>query len=268
MPAIQDERTKLVDLSVGLESDSPSEPFPPSIERFDHRRGAELLAERLREIGFEDVNADDFPEGIGLAWEEVTAITHAGTHMDAPWHYGPTSGDDESRTIDEVPLEWCVGKAIVLDFTEKEPGSEIGIEEIETELDTIDHSLRREDIVLIRTGLDELWGTPEYLTEFPGMSADATTYLVNRGVKVIGTDAYGFDKPFAEMGHRYVESGDEEELWPAHFAGRDAEYCQIEKMANLAKLPQKGATLMTFPVNVKNGSAGWVRPVAFVEEDI
>ncbi|WP_306061817.1 cyclase family protein [Natronococcus wangiae] len=263
---IRDERTTLVDLSVGLESDSPSEPFPPSIERFDHRRGAELLAGRLREIGFGDVDADDFPEEIGLAWEEITAITHAGTHMDAPWHYGPKSGGSESRTIDDVPLEWCIGEAIVLDFTEKGSGAEIGVDEIEAELEVIDHELEEGEIVLVRTGADELWGTADYLTEFPGMGADATEYLVERGVKVIGTDAYGFDKPFAEMGRRYVESDAEEELWPAHFAGRDVEYCQIEKMANLTELPRTGATIVTFPVNIAGGSAGWVRPVALVEE--
>lgn len=155
----------------------------------------------------------------------------------------------------------------MLDFTEKEAGAEIGVDDVEDELDAVGRALREGDIVLVRTGADALWGTPEYLTEFPGMGADATRYLVERGVKVIGTDAYGFDKPFAEMGRRYVDSGDEDELWPAHVAGRDAEYCQIEKMANLTELPRTGATLATFPVEVRNGSAGWVRPVAFVEVD-
>lgn len=264
---IQNERLRLVDLSVGLEPNAPSEPFPPSIEYFDHEHGAELLTERLQEIGFDDIDARDFPGGIGLAWEEIVAITHAGTHMDAPWHYGPRTGADDSKTIDEVPLGWCFGEAIVLDFIEKEPRTEISADEIDTELEAIDHVLQEGDIVLIRTGADELWGTPEYLTEFPGMSAEGTAYLADLGVKVIGTDAYGFDKPFAEMGRRYIESGDQNELWPAHFAGRDIEYCQIEKMANLTKLPQTGAMIAAFPVNVQNGSAGWVRPVAFVEAD-
>lgn len=265
---IQNGRLKLVDLSVGLEPNAPSEPFPPSIEYFDHQYGAKLLTERLQEIGFEDIDASDFPEEIGLAWEEIVAITHAGTHMDAPWHYGPTTGTDESKTIDDVPLEWCLGEAVILDFTEKEPGTEISADEIDIELNAIDHLPQDGDIVLIRTGADELWGTPEYLTEFPGMSAEGTAYLADQGVKVIGTDAYGFDKPFAEMGRRYTESGDQDELWPAHFAGRDIEYCQIEKMANLTELPQTGAMIAAFPVKIQDGSAGWVRPVAFVEDDL
>lgn len=254
-----------IDLSIGLESGVESEPWPPKIESFDHRKGAELLAENLRDNGY-DVEADDFPEGIGLGWEEVTAITHTGTHMDAPSHYGPTVDGEPAMTIDEVPMEWTTGSAVVLDLTWKEAGSEITPLDLEDQLAEINHELSAGEIVLLETGADELWGTPEYLTEFPGMSAEATKYLVDQGVRVIGTDAYGFDKPFTEMGARYAESGDEKELWPAHFAGRDVAYCQIEKMANLDALPRRTEIpLVTQPIKIQDGSAGWVRPVALVE---
>jgi kynurenine formamidase len=258
---------ELVDLSIGLEPEA-SEPFPPEIDYFDHREGAERLAANLHGLGIEDVDAEDFPEGMGLAWEDITLIAHAGTHLDAPWHYGPEVDGEPARTIDEVPLEWCVGDAVVLDFTWKEPRTEISAGEIEGQLEELDHELAPGEIVLIETGADELWGTEAYLTDFPGMGAEATTYLVERGVRVIGTDAYGFDKPFGEMGRQFVESGDGDELWPAHFAGREVEYCQIESMANLDALPRRtGVPLVAFPVKIVDASAGWVRPVAFVEGD-
>ena len=41
--------------------------------------------------------------------------THSGTHVDAPLHYGP-SANGHTRTIDEVPLEWCFGNGVRLDF--------------------------------------------------------------------------------------------------------------------------------------------------------
>jgi kynurenine formamidase len=255
-----------IDLSIGIEPDVPSEPWPPTVESFNHEQGAALLAERLQENGFE-VKASDFPEGIGLAWEEITAITHTGTHMDAPWHYGPTVNGESARTIDEVPLEWTMGQAVVLDLTWKEAGSEITPLDLEDQFAEVGHEVAEGDIVLIETGADDLWGTPEYLTEFPGMSAEATKLLIDQGVRVIGTDAYGFDKPFAEMARRFVESDDERELWPAHFAGREVEYCQIEKMANLDRLPRRtDIPLVTVPIKIEGASAGWVRPVAFVEE--
>lgn len=259
---------QVVDLSVPIEPGVASEPWPADIERFDHEAGAELLAENLAALGIEDVAGEDFPEGMGLAWEELQAITHTGTHLDAPWHYGPRVDGEHARTIEEVPLEWCCGDAVVLDFTRKDPGTEITPDELDAQFDELDHSPSSGEIVLIHTGADELWGEPEYLTDFPGMSAAATEHLVERGVRVIGTDAYGFDKPFAEMGRRYAESGDPEELWPAHFAGRDVEYCQIEKMANLDALPRRTEVpLVTTPVAIEGASAGWVRPVALFEED-
>lgn len=257
---------ELIDLSIGLESNANSEPWPPEIERYDHEQGAELLAQNLRDNGY-DVEAANFPDGIGLGWEQITAITHTGTHMDAPSHYGPTVDGEKARTIDDVPLEWTRGYAVVLDFTWKEPGSEITPLDLEDQLSEINHELSPGELVFIETGADELWGSPEYLTQFPGMGKDATEFLIERGIRVIGTDAYGFDKPFTEMGARYVESGDESELWPAHFTGRDAEYCQIEKMANLDKLPRRTEIpVLAQPIKIEDASGAWVRPLAFIEK--
>ena len=258
----------LIDLSIGIEPGVDSEPFPAEVESFSHREGAERLVENLHGLGIEDVEADDFPDGVGLAWEELTAIVHTGTHLDAPWHYGPECDGEPAKTIDEIPLEWCCGTAVVLDFTWKDAGSEITPDEIDAQLEEIGHDLSAGEIVLIETGADDLWGSVEYLTEFPGMGAAATKHLVEQGARVIGTDAYGFDKPFGEMGRRFVESGDSDELWPAHFAGRDVEYCQIEKMANLDALPRRtDIPLVTFPIVVEGASAGWVRPVAMLDEE-
>lgn len=252
----------VIDLSIGLEPGIESEPTPASVEYFDHAWGAERLAENLRDLGH-PIEAADFPDGLGLAWEEVHAITHAGTHVDAAWHYGPDVDGEPARTIDEVPIEWCCGDAVVLDFTWMDPGQEIQPDDIEAALADLDHELVAGEIVLIETGADELWGSAAYLTEFPGMGAEATRHLVEQGVRVIGTDAYGFDKPFDEMGRRFGETGDPAELWPAHFAGRELEYCQIEKLANLDALPRRTQVpLVTAPIAVTDASAGWVRPVA------
>lgn len=256
-----------VDLSIGIEDGVASEPDPATIERLDHREGAEYLAENLTAMGI-DVSADDFPEGDALAWEEVHAITHTATHMDAPFHYGAESGGETARTIDEVPLEWCLGDAVVLDMRHLEAGAEIAVSDLKAALADLEYELTGEEIVIIQTGADEHWGTAAYLTEFPGMGREATLWLVEQGIDVIGTDAYGFDKPFLEMGQRFEENGDSDELWPAHLAGRDHEYCQIEKMANLDELPRKtGVLLIAVPIVVEDGSAGWVRPVAVFPEE-
>lgn len=256
----------VVDLSIGIEPGVESEPTPASVDYHDHKWGAETLAGNLREMGL-DVEAEDFPDEIGLAWEEVHAITHTGTHLDAPWHYGPKVDGEPARTVDGVPVEWCCGDAVVLDVRSLESGEEITPDDIDEALAALDHDLSPGEIVLLQTGADELWGQPEYLTNFPGMGSAATKHLVRQGIRVIGTDAYGFDKPFDEMGRRFLDAGDSDELWPAHFAGREVEYCQIEKMANLDALPRKTEIpLVTVPISVAGASAGWVRPVALFEE--
>jgi kynurenine formamidase len=51
--------------------------------------------------------------GLGAAFEKVTAITHCGTHVDAPWHYGPQSEGRPAKTIEQCPRDcfsptaWC-----------------------------------------------------------------------------------------------------------------------------------------------------------------
>ena len=49
----------------------------------------------------------------------VTLITHAGTHVDAPYHYFPTAGGERARTIDELPLDWFLRPGVRLDVREE-----------------------------------------------------------------------------------------------------------------------------------------------------
>ncbi len=91
--------------------------------------------------------------------------------------------------------------------------------------------------MLLWTGADELWGSAEYLSSYPGLSGKATRYLVERGVKVIGIDAWGLDRPIPTMLEEYRRTGDRSLLWPAHHFGREQEYLQLEKLAGLGRLP-------------------------------
>ena len=84
---------------------------------------------------------------------------------------------------------------------------------------------------------------------------------------MIGIDAWGLDRPAARMAESY-RAGDKDALWPSHLYGREKEYLQIEKMANLDKLPgPRGFTVCAFPVKFERASAGWTRAVAIVEDE-
>jgi cyclase len=84
-------------------------------------------------------------------------------------------------------------------------------------------------------------------------------------VKVIGTDAWGLDRPFADMREAFQRDRDATKLWEAHRVGTEREYCQIEKLHNLGALPgATGFTVSCLPVKVAGASAGWCRAAAIV----
>ena len=250
---------RLLDLSRTLAAVA-GDPLPPSIVYVRHEDGARQMGEIF------GIEAGRLPDSSGWAGEEVTLATHSGTHMDAPWHYGPTAAGLPARTIDEIPMEWCYGRGVVLDFRDRDDGRAVSVEEVERALARAGHALAASDIVLIASGADRHWGTDEYARRGCGLSAEAVLWLVERGVRVIGTDAFSLDVPFETMRRQFAESGDPAAIWPAHFAGRRSEYCQLEKLTNLERLPPHGFTVACFPIKVARASAGWVRAVAFLPE--
>ncbi len=247
---------QIIDLSVPIVHRAKSEPKPAQIHYSSHKDGTKLAEPA-------GVRAEDFPESIGLASEELTLITHCGTHLDAPYHFGPLVEGKPAKTIDQVPLEWCIGNGVVLDLSHKERAAAITEEDIKAAIKKIDYEINKWDIILIRTDRDKLWGSRDYPWVHPGMTRDATLYLLKKGVKILGTDAYGFDRPFPEM-FKDTKEGKRSALWPAHFAGRDKEYLHIEKLAKLDKLPPYGFIFMAFPILISKASAGWVRALALV----
>ncbi len=256
---------RIIDLSVPLEHQAASEPMPADIHYVTHEgEGRDQI------VHFLGVRPEDLVYSGGLGWavEQIQAITHTGTHVDAPYHYAPTSEGRPARTIDEVPLEWCLAPGVVLDMRHLAPGQFITIDDLQVALDRIEHQLQERDIVLLQTGADKRLGTAEYFAQ-PGLGREGTLWLVERGVKVIGIDAYTLDRPFADMLADYKRTGDGRYIWPAHFAGITREYCQIEKLANLDLLPRPhGFYVSCLPVKIHRASAAWCRAVALVPEGL
>jgi len=253
-------KMNIIDLSVPLENYSVSQ--PPSIQYFDHKDGARFLGSRI------GVNPVHFPEEIAVAFEIVTASTHAGTHLDAPYHFGPMSEGRQALTIDQVPLEWCYGPGVLLDLTHRKAGESISAQDVRETLERINYRLAPFDIVLIRTDADKYFYDPDYTDKHPGVSAEATIWILDQGVKVIGTDGFGFDRPYSAMGNDFKAGKKSGVLWPSHFVGREREYCHIEKLANLHKIPVPfGFKVAVFPIKITRASSGWCRAVAILEED-
>lgn len=148
--------------------------------------------------------------------------THNGTHLDAPYHFHSTTnnGRDKSKTIDEVPLEWCYSHGVKLDFREYEDGYVVTKNDIQAELERIGYEIRPYDIVLINTSAGDAYGTDEYVNKGCGVGKEATLYLLEQGVKITGIDGWSWDAPFIYTAQKYLKNKDASIIWEGHKAGQ------------------------------------------------
>jgi kynurenine formamidase len=253
---------RIIDLSVPIANDIPADPpiQIPSITYVEHRQSVGQLISF-----FPGLKPEDLPDGAGWAVEQVTLSTHNGTHLDAPWHYHPTmNGGEPAWRIDDVPLEWCFQPGVKLDFRHFPDGYVATAADVEAELRRIGHELSPLEIVVVNTSAGARFGQPDYVASGCGMGREATLYLLERGVRVTGTDGWSWDAPFVHTAKRYAKTKDASLIWEGHKAGRDACYCHIEKLHRLEELPATGFTVSCFPVKIERASAGWCRAVAII----
>jgi len=248
-----------VDLSAPIVASPPDTPevLRTEISFSDHAAGARTIEAMF------GVPPELLRDGEGWAVEDFLRLgTHNTTHVDAPWHYNSHIGGERAQTIDEMPLDWFFRPGVVLDFHTKDDGNPITVAEVQTELGRIAHELDELDIVLVRTDRDRFLEAPDYMIRGPGVSAEATRWLYEQGVRVMGIDAWGWDAPLTMQAEQARESGEPGVFWAAHQA--DLAYCQIERLAGLSALPQTGFEVACFPLRIVGGSAGPARVVAIL----
>ena len=258
-------RRRFVDLSVPLQAGIASDPpgHLPEIDYFDHRQTAAEVVSLVP-----GATVADLPDGEGWAIERVRITTHNGTHLDAPYHYASTmDGGERAIPIVEVPLEWCLQPEVKLDFRHFDDGYVVTAADVEQELDRIGHTLSALEIVLVNTSAGTHYGQPDYVGRGCGMGREATLYLLERGVRLTGTDAWSWDAPFSYTAQRYAQNHDPLIIWEGHRAGRTIGYCHIEKLHNLESLPAEGFEVSCFPVKIHAASAGWTRAVAIFDDE-
>lgn len=185
---------------------------------------------------------------------------HGGTHLDAPVHFA-----QGKWSTDQIPVEQLMGEAFVVDVTAKtqnNPDYLIEVQDME-DWEKENGTLPENAILLFRTG----WGAyypdaKKYLgtaakgeaavadLHFPSIDPELASWLVkNRSLKAVGIDVasvdYGQSKDFKTHQILYAEN-----------------ICGFENVANMDKLPVKGAFIMALPMKIKDGSGGPLRIVA------
>ena len=257
---------RIVDISVPLMAGIASDPphALPQIEYLDHHATAGGMA------AYFGVPVSALPDGEYAAIEKVQISTHNGTHLDSPYHYFSTMnhalkpGGEPSWRIDEVPLEWCFQPAVKFDFRKFEDGYVVQPDDVKAELERIGHTLRPLDIVVVNTRAGMRYGEDDYVDSGCGMGKAATLYMLEQGVRLVGTDGWSWDAPFSHTRRQVQETGDVGLIWEGHRAGREIGYSHIEKLHNLECLPDKGFEVACFPVKIHRASAGWTRAVAIL----
>lgn len=204
------------------------------------------------------------PGGYYYSAYNFCAAEHGGTHLDAPVHFA-----EGKWTTDQIPLENLTGHAVVIDVSEKalsNPDYQITIEDIET-WEKTNGSIPENSIVLFRTGYDTFYpGAKKYLgtdergaqavakLHFPGIAPAAAEWLTeNRKIKAVGIDTASID---------YGQSKD----FKTHQTFYEANIPGFENVANLAKVPLKGAYVVALPMKIKGGSGAPLRIIAWVQD--
>lgn len=249
----------IIDLSSTIENIAVSRVDDVEIVYGDHQAGAEAIAATM------GVPAELLRDGEGWAVESINKLsTHGSTHVDAPYHYNSVIQGKPAQTIDEIPLDWYFRPGVKLDMRHKAEGDPITPGDVEMALEKIGAALNPLDIVLMQTGCDRFYGQPDYMEHGCGVSAAATHWLFERGIRVMGIDAWGWDRPLHLQAQDAIERNEAGVFWEAHQA--DLPYSQIERLMNLEQIPATGYTVACFPLKIKGGSGAPARVVAILNE--
>jgi kynurenine formamidase len=175
----------------------------------------------------------------------LTLYSHAGTHMDAPVHFL-----EEGRTIDQQPLEACIGPAQLIDLSQVQPRELIGVEHLLEYHDVVSPGSR----LLLRTDWHLRFGTEAYRDELPRISLDLARWLVERQVACVGVEPPSV-----------ADVNNMRELTDVHQTLFRGNVLIVEGLANLNQITQAVVQFIALPLFVTGGDGTPVRAIAIEE---
>ena len=191
-----------------------------------------------------------FTDGYCFTAEKIEMSTHGTTHVDSIMHIDPTPG---APSIDQLPLEWFYTGAICLDLSHIPPRTAYTLADIKAALAKYNLDIRKGDTVLLYSGhYCRTWGTPAWLTDYPGLSREAAEYIYGAGAVNVGQDA-----PSHDCGGTTS--------YPAHQVCREMQTLNTENLGDLQPVAGKRFQFIGFPLKIRNGSGSPIRAVALLE---
>jgi arylformamidase len=169
-----------------------------------------------------------YAPGTTFAMDIVTMIGNTGTYLDSPFHrYG------DGADLAGLPLEKLAELPAVVVRT-------IGGAERGVDTDAFDGLDVAGRAVLLHTGGDRHFGSPEYAADAPYLTREGAAWLVQHGAALVGIDAINIDDiSVPGPGER-----------PAHTLLLAAGIPIVEHLTGLAELPPTGATFTAAPPRV------------------
>jgi len=191
----------------------------------------------------------------GFYSQEWTFGEHSGTHMDAPGHFV-----EGRRLVPQLRPEELFAPIAVIDISERagrDPDAEIRPADLRR-YERRYGRIPRGAAVLMNSGWDARAGDGARYKNadssgtfhFPGWGADAVTWLLERRrAGVIGVDTMSLDPGAATV-------------FAAHVSWLGSDRYGLEGIANLGKIPPRGAQLIVGVIPWEAGSGGPCRLLA------
>lgn len=192
--------------------------------------------------------------GTGFSYETrgLLLCDHGPTHIDSVSHL---SRDPQAESIDQLSLEKCITEALCIDVSDVPRKSQFGADKIKAELAKQGQAIQPGDALLFHTAhYERYYGQPEYMTDYPGLTREATEYIIDQGVV-----NFGVDSPSPDM------LGDK--TYPCHSVCAEREVTHVENLCNLDQLVGKRFTFICLPLKIRQGTGSPVRAVAILDQD-
>ena len=199
---------------------------------------------------------DTFREAEGVKFSIASKYMafgeHTGSHVDAPVHF---DADPNALSVDQMPLEDFYTEAVCLDLSHIKPKTDISIDDLEkAEAAAGIEIMPRDTVLLYMAHYDRTFGTPAFLTDWPGLTKESTEWLGRKKILMFGVEAPSPGRP----GKHNFE---------VHLVCRDMGFTHMEGLANLGQVVGKGRfRFIGFPLKIRGGTGSPIRPVAVLEE--
>ena len=220
----------------------------------DIYEGMKVYPGHLKTVTFQHVTHEEtaprFEGGFSFQTWGFMLNDNGPTHVDSFSHLDP---DPSAPTIDQMPLDLFYGPALCVDVSHVPPKTDIAPAQIEEALEKAGLELDPGDMLFFYTGTyDRHRGQPEYLSEFAGLGAEASRWIVDRQVKTFGVDSPTPDNPTSTT-------------YPVHMMSRAKHITHYENLV-LTEVVGRRFTFVGFPLKVVGAHGGPTRAVALLED--